>query len=160
MFPCRETYVFHGGNIRFPKGKHKKCRESLEKMCLRYEISGPLFVIQPAKITDPGQNLLSLFPAFREFFSFFCFRREKFQLEFLFRVGKVRTGFTLNSLERHEKLSFPGKNRKKTESLRMPGADHLCSFFPTFLPVLSKNVLDADKLFRIPAVLFRRGTIF
>ena len=129
-------------------------------MYLRCEIFGALFVIQPAKIMVSGQNQLSLFPAFREFFCFFCFRKEKFQLEFLFRVGQVRAGFTLNFLERHKKLSFPGKNRKKTESLRMPGADHLCSFFPILLPVFSKNVLGADKLFRIPAVLFRRGTIF
>ena len=35
MFPCRETYVFQGGNIRLPRGKHRKCRGLLTKMCLR-----------------------------------------------------------------------------------------------------------------------------
>ena len=73
MFSWRETYVFHIGNIRFTKGKHRKCRESLEKMYLRCEFSEALFVMLLAKIMVFMVDWWFHFLRFRMFFWFIAF---------------------------------------------------------------------------------------
>ena len=88
MFSCRELYVFPGGNLRFPRGRHRKCRESLKKMCLRCEYSGALFVMPPVKITAFMMGWRFRFLRFRAFFSVFSFRAGKFRIRF-FRVSAV-----------------------------------------------------------------------
>ena len=95
MFSCREPYVFPGGNLRFPRGRHRKCRESWKKMCLRCEYSGALFVMQHGIITDFMAGWRFRFLRSRMFFRFLAFVQRNFVQDFsvyplIFYAGPVR----------------------------------------------------------------------
>ena len=131
MFLFRETYVFQGGNIRFPKGKHRKCWESLAKMCLRHKIAGVSFAIPYGKLRFPDRFVIQ-FPVLRDSFWFFCLREEKFQPAFPHRAGKMKASFTLRVVERHKKSSVLEQVFSEIKSLRSLRADFFRFFFPVF----------------------------
>ena len=90
MFSCREPYVFPGGNLRFPRGRHRKSREVCPDMSLQWKIFEVFSQILYEKITAFMVDWWFCFLRFRMFFRFLAFVQRNFVQDFsCFRCSLV-----------------------------------------------------------------------